>query len=502
MINQNFIHRESEAMSTTERRNPNLLLRISNFLSILLLLTGCGGGGGSNDGPQPVTNTAPVAQNDSAATQASTPVTISVVTNDSDSDGTIIPNTVTLVKLPASGSINNNRDGTITYTPNDGFSGATDSFTYTVKDDDDAVSNEATVSITVNIANTPPTAKSLCGKTPVNTAFTSNLSSLVSDNESSDFVYRILSQEAPLGTVDLSVDGMLTYTPNQNARGEDKFTYEVEDPDGGTASGEIKVIIGDTFVMPFGDSITAGILGNGLPPGTEDGTTVPREQSMRIGYRKKLHDDLNNPTNGGFQVNFVGERQDGQGAGLLDDDHEGFPGRTTAQAGDFLMNWLNDSNNNVDVVLMHLGSNDVNDKGFQAGNSVSDAEAILDDIQAWEDTHHPVTVLLALITDRETPAFPQFAGFPALNPNVEALNNQLRAMANTRIANGDKIVIVNQHDALKYPDDLDKSDNSDPGVQADMVHPNQGGYNKMADTWLKSLESEEAAIPRCKPITP
>jgi lysophospholipase L1-like esterase len=494
MINQNFIHKDSEAMSTKERQY--LLFRVSNFVPLLLLLAGCGGGGSSNDGPQPVLNSPPVAQNDSASTPASTPVKINVVSNDSDSDGAIVPNTVTLVKLPASGSINNHRDGTITYTPNAGFGGATDSFTYTVEDDDGAVSNEATVTITVTAVNTPPTAKSLCGKTPANTPFTSNLSSLVSDNESSEFVFRVIDQPNPLGTADLLANGMLTYTPNPDVRGKaDTFTYEVEDPDGATASGEIKVIIGDTLVMPFGDSITAGIFGNGLPRGTEDGTTGPREASLRIGYRKKLNEDMNNPAIGGFQVDFVGERQDGQGAGLLDDDHEGFPGRTTAEAGAKIKAWLDNNSNNVDVVLMHLGSNDVNDKGFQPEVSVSDAEAILDDIQAWEDTHHTVTVSLALITDRLS----QFhQAFP--NPDVENLNNQLRAMANRRITGlGDKIVIVNQHDALTYPDDLDKSDHPDPGVKADKVHPNQGGYNKMASTWFQSLVSEEAAIPRCEP---
>lgn len=491
-------------MSTTERRNPNLLLHVSNFLPVLLLLAGCGGGGsGGSDGPQPGTNTAPVAQNDSASTQASTPVKINVASNDSDSDGAIVLSTVTPVRQPVNGSINNNLDGTITYTPNAGFSGATDSFTYTVADDDGAISNAATVSISVIAANTPPTAKNLCGKTPVNTAFTSDLSSLVSDNESSEFVFRVINQ-GQFGTVDLLANGMLTYTPNPdpNVRGKaDTFSYEVEDPDGATASAEVKVIIGDTFIMPFGDSITAGIFGNGLPVGTVDGQTDPDPtKSLRIGYRKKLNEDMKNPAIGGFQVDFVGERHDGQGAGLSDDDHEGFPGKTTAQAGVFLKAWLANTNNDVDVILMHLGSNDVNANNFDLNVSVNDAKAILDEIDSWEMTHHPVTVLLALITDRLTQFYQ--GPFPNPNPDVVNLNNQLRAMANTRIGVGDKIVIVNQHDALTYPADLDKSDDPDAGVRADMVHPNQGGYNKMADTWLKSLESEAAAIPRCEPTAP
>ena len=50
-----------------------------------------------------------------------------------------------------------NADGSFTYTPDPGFNG-TDRFTYTVTDDDGAVSNIATVTFTVNDVNDPPVA--------------------------------------------------------------------------------------------------------------------------------------------------------------------------------------------------------------------------------------------------------------------------------------------------------------------------------------------------------
>ena len=77
-------------------------------------------------------NDPPVVNDDSANTDEDTPVDIDVVGNDVDSDGVIDPTT-----------------GVVTYTPDIGYVGS-DSFTYTVQDDDGAVSNEATVLITVD----------------------------------------------------------------------------------------------------------------------------------------------------------------------------------------------------------------------------------------------------------------------------------------------------------------------------------------------------------------
>ena len=93
-------------------------------------------------------NDPPVAVDDSATTPEDTPVTIGVVANDYDIDGTVVPSTVTIASGPSHGTVVNNGDGTVTYTPTPGFHG-TDSFTYTVEDNEGAVSNVATVTITV-----------------------------------------------------------------------------------------------------------------------------------------------------------------------------------------------------------------------------------------------------------------------------------------------------------------------------------------------------------------
>ena len=66
-------------------------------------------------------------------------------------------------------------------------------------------------------------------------------------------------------------------------------------------------------------------------------------------------------------------------------------------------------------------------------------------------------------------------------------------MASTRVnEEGDDIVIVNQHDALIYSNESSPDDD----LSQDRIHPNSVGYEKMADTWLKSIINTKQEL-RC-----
>lgn len=98
-------------------------------------------------------NCPPVAVDDTANTNANTPVIIPVLGNDSDPDGN--PLTIVSSTPPSNGSVNVNGDGTITYTPANGFVGNT-SFVYTISDNANPVGIQtATVHVTVNAVNPP-----------------------------------------------------------------------------------------------------------------------------------------------------------------------------------------------------------------------------------------------------------------------------------------------------------------------------------------------------------
>lgn len=83
------------------------------------------------------TNSAPSAQDDVAETPENTDVVIDVTANDSDSDGSIDPTSVTITDGPDHGSVSVDPvTGDITYTPDPGYFGP-DHFEYSVCDDGD-----------------------------------------------------------------------------------------------------------------------------------------------------------------------------------------------------------------------------------------------------------------------------------------------------------------------------------------------------------------------------
>lgn len=106
-------------------------------------------------------NTAPPrAEDDSASTTAGTAVTIHVLQNDFDTDGTLDAATLEIVAPPAFGSLAiDELTGAIVYAPDPGFTG-TDEFQYVVSDNlGIPVQREATVTVLVEEgANQPPTA--------------------------------------------------------------------------------------------------------------------------------------------------------------------------------------------------------------------------------------------------------------------------------------------------------------------------------------------------------
>jgi len=109
-------------------------------------------------------NDAPTAGNDSDTVAEDGSVTTNVVANDNAgplNESQVL--TVTLVTQGTNGSVVNNNDGTVTYTPNANYFGP-DSYTYTIADSDGATAT-ATVSITVTSVNDAPSDIVLTGDT-------------------------------------------------------------------------------------------------------------------------------------------------------------------------------------------------------------------------------------------------------------------------------------------------------------------------------------------------
>jgi hypothetical protein len=113
------------------------------FLSLFVLL-GCE----NIDINSPII--APIASNDTSSLSTGGSVVINILSNDTPSTGkTLNTTSVTIIRNVTKGSTVINQDGSIQYI-SDGVYVGTETFTYTVKDNKGTLSNEATVTVTIN----------------------------------------------------------------------------------------------------------------------------------------------------------------------------------------------------------------------------------------------------------------------------------------------------------------------------------------------------------------
>ncbi|MDX1965173.1 MAG: Ig-like domain-containing protein [Pirellulales bacterium] len=145
----------------------------------------------------------------------------------------------------------NPASGSFRYTP---FANATgsDSFTFKITDDLNAVSNTATVSVTITPVNDPPVANNQSIAPTEDTVFNGMLTG--SDIDSATLTYAVVDQ-GTLGTV-VVVDpatGAFTYTPLPDAAGPDSFTFQITDDEGGLST----VATVTVNISPINDSPVA-----------------------------------------------------------------------------------------------------------------------------------------------------------------------------------------------------------------------------------------------------
>ncbi len=95
--------------------------------------------------PAPI---APVATNDAASVVRGSNVTVNVAANDTSATSALNLASIAITQQPTSGTVSVNNNGTVTYTNNSGAA-ATDSFQYTIRDQQGNVSNVATVAVSV-----------------------------------------------------------------------------------------------------------------------------------------------------------------------------------------------------------------------------------------------------------------------------------------------------------------------------------------------------------------
>jgi VCBS repeat-containing protein len=158
--------------------------------------------------------------------------------------------------VPAHGALTLNTNGSFTYTPNADFNG-TDAFQYQAKDAAGALSNVATVTITVGAVNDAPvfskgadqTANEDAGPRWI-TAWATGISAGPANESDQTLYFAVTNNANGLFSAQpaIAANGTLSYTPAANANGSATVTVQLRDG-GGTANGGVDTSAAQTFTI-------------------------------------------------------------------------------------------------------------------------------------------------------------------------------------------------------------------------------------------------------------
>jgi gliding motility-associated-like protein len=209
-------------------------------------------------------NIRPVGVNDEYTTPLNTSITSTVKSNDGPS-GT---GTTVAATQPIHGTVTVNANGTITYKPDNNFSGV-DTYTYTLTTPDGVTSAPITVTVNVN-----PNGVNDATTTPINTPVTTN----VRANDGDSGVGAVVTPTPGAhGTTTVNASGNVVYTPDNGFIGKDTYTYTLTK--NGAISPPITVTVSvrpvgvnDAYTTSVNTPISSTVKSNDGPSGI--GTTV------------------------------------------------------------------------------------------------------------------------------------------------------------------------------------------------------------------------------------
>ncbi len=177
-------------------------------------------------------NQFPDAVDDGATTTDDAAVTVDVLANDSDPDGSLDPSSVMITGAATKGSTSvNGTTGAITYTPDPGATG-TDDFRYRVCDNGTPARCDIAV-VTITLLHTPVAADD-SATTDEDTAVTVDVVANDSDADGNLDPTTVTVTSGPThGTASVDpVTGEITYTPDPDWSGADSLVYQVCDTGG------------------------------------------------------------------------------------------------------------------------------------------------------------------------------------------------------------------------------------------------------------------------------
>ncbi|WP_425264557.1 tandem-95 repeat protein [Vibrio parahaemolyticus] len=237
-------------------------------------------------------NDAPVAKDDIATTQEDTAVTIDVLPNDTDVDGDKL--SIQSASVPEAQGKVEIVDGKLVFTPAENFNGDAE-ITYTLTDG--ALTDQATVKVTVNAVNDTPVVESNIADQALAedfTPYTIDLNTAFSDvdNVDGELTFSVSGNSNIQVAI---VNGIATITPTADWNGSETLTFTATDPSGESISQTVNFTVAPVADI-VADSVTV----------VEDTPTIIKVLGNDTfeGDDKVVSLDTNNgPANGTVSVN-------------------------------------------------------------------------------------------------------------------------------------------------------------------------------------------------------
>lgn len=197
-------------------------------------------------------NALPVAENDNTVAELNEAIMISPLDNDSDPDG----DALVLTSANANFGTVTITDNLITYTPPTGYFGE-DQIIYGVSDGNGGT--DIGIIIVNVLGNLPPTAADDTAEVFADEFV--QIDVLANDADPDDDTLTVTSAVSPNGIVNISQDGILTFTPEDGFVGTTTITYVVTDPNGAQSQGQVVVTVLKPIVLVRIDNSGGGGLG-------------------------------------------------------------------------------------------------------------------------------------------------------------------------------------------------------------------------------------------------
>ncbi|MDB5857580.1 MAG: hypothetical protein JWQ76_1269, partial [Ramlibacter sp.] len=234
-------------------------------------------------------NDVPVAQDATVTTAEDTPLAIDLRNYGSDVEDAVLAPVI--VSGPSHGALVAQGDGTYRYVPAADYNGG-DAIRFALRDSAGALSNEATLSITVTAVNDAPTLGAQSLGVDEDGILAGNVLATARDIDSVSLAAVLVNGPAH-GTLQLEDDGRLRYTPDADYFGGDSFQVMVTDGalasavatfsvtvapinDEPTLSGQVLATAEDTVVagnlLATAADIDSGALGGALVDGPAHGS--------------------------------------------------------------------------------------------------------------------------------------------------------------------------------------------------------------------------------------